>query len=97
MSGKKVTVGMITLVGLLALGGCAKGENKKSDDVSLGMAAIQEASYDAAVEYFNHSIEEKKNLQLAYRGLGMAYMNLGNMRRHGMLCAGVAAGFLFCR
>lgn len=77
MSGKKVTVGMITLVGLLALGGCAKGENKKSDDVSLGMAAIQEASYDAAVEYFNHSIEEKKNLQLAYRGLGMAYMNLG--------------------
>lgn len=68
---------MLTILGVLALGGCAKGENKKSDDVSLGMAAIQEAAYDTAVEYFNHSIEEKKNLQLAYRGLGMAYMNLG--------------------
>lgn len=68
---------MLTILGVLAFGGCAKGENKKSDDVSLGMAAIQEASYDTAVEYFNHSIEEKKNLQLAYRGLGMAYMNLG--------------------
>ena len=77
MSRKKITVGMITLVGLLALGGCAKGEDKKNNDVSLGMAAIQEASYDTAVEYFNHSIEEGKDLQLAYRGLGMAYMNQG--------------------
>lgn len=77
MNRRKITVSIITLVGVLAFGGCAKGENKKSDDVSLGMAAIQEASYDTAVEYFNHSIEEKKNLQLAYRGLGMAYMNLG--------------------
>lgn len=77
MNRRKITISMLTILGVLALGGCAKGENKKSDDVSLGMAAIQEASYDTAVEYFNHSIEEKKNLQLAYRGLGMAYMNLG--------------------
>lgn len=77
MNRRKITISMLTILGVLALGGCAKGENKKSDDVSLGMAAIQEASYDTAVEYFNHSIEEKKKLQLAYRGLGMAYMNLG--------------------
>ena len=77
MNRRKITISMLTILGVLAFGGCAKGENKKSDDVSLGMAAIQEASYDTAVEYFNHSIEEKKNLQLAYRGLGMAYMNLG--------------------
>ena len=58
--------------------GCSVTDKGEESSVTLGMNAIQEQSYDTAIEYFNRSIEEKKDLELAYRGLGMTYMNQGN-------------------
>lgn len=72
----KTTSCILTLAAMTFMSGCsAKSGNE--GNVALGMQAIKEASYEAAVEYFHKSIEEGKELELAYRGMGMAYMNIG--------------------
>lgn len=73
----QIMSGVLAITAVTLLGGCSNKETKKEGDIALGMKAINEAAYDTAAEYFNHSIEEGKNLELAYRGLGMAYMNQG--------------------
>lgn len=65
------------IIATVTLTGCSSGESEKDSKVTLGMNAIQEQAYDTAIEYFNSSIEAKEELELAYRGLGMAYMNQG--------------------
>lgn len=76
---KKITTAscIFVMTAMTFLGGCSSDTGKSEGNVALGMQAMNEASYEAAEEYFNKSIEEGKNLQLAYRGLGMVYMNLG--------------------
>lgn len=72
---KIVTLGAV--IATVTLTGCSFGGSEKENKVALGMNAIQEQAYDTAIEYFNSSIEAKEELELAYRGLGMAYMNQG--------------------
>ncbi len=74
---KTITTACCILAAMTFLSGCSGKESKNQGNIALGMQAINEASYEAAAEYFNKSIEEGKELELAYRGLGMAYMNTG--------------------
>ena len=73
----KITSCILMLAAVTCIGGCSGKEVKKEGNIALGMKAIKEASYEAAAEYFNKSIEAGKDLELAYRGLGMTYMNMG--------------------
>lgn len=90
------TVWSMGILGLaLMFTGCS-GENKtKEDNITLGMTAIQETAYDTAAEYFNQSIQEGKDLELAYRGLGMTYMNQGEFEaaKEAFICALQNASF----
>lgn len=73
----KTTSCILALAAMTFISGCSGKESKNEGNIALGMKAINEASYEAAAEYFNKSIEEGKELELAYRGLGMTYMNTG--------------------
>ncbi|MCD7736654.1 MAG: tetratricopeptide repeat protein [Lachnospiraceae bacterium] len=57
-------------------GGCAMGEATGENTVA-GLAAIEEGSYQEALELFEEAIAAGEQQVLAYRGLGLAYMGLG--------------------
>lgn len=56
-------------VALLLLTGC--GRNIKD-----GVSMLEEGKYDAAVEAFEKDVKKERNLDEAYRGLGIAYFEL---------------------
>lgn len=66
-----------TMAMAVFLTGCRGTDNQETSSVVLGMNALQEQAYESAIEYFNGSIAEEKELEQAYRGLGMAYMSQG--------------------
>ena len=60
---------IVILITLLLLTGCA-GSMKN------GVELLEAGKYDAAVEVFQKDIKKKRNLDEAYRGLGIAYFEL---------------------
>lgn len=54
----------------------ACGAKEKTDNISLGMEAVQNLEYAEAIQYFNTALEEKEDERLACRGMGLAYMGL---------------------
>lgn len=67
---KRVRMGLILLTAVL-LGGCAS-------NIKDGITYLEEENYEAAVECFEKDIVEKKNLDDAYRGIGIAQYELGD-------------------
>lgn len=63
---KKIT-GIVVL--LLFLTGCA-------GNIKDGVALLEEGKYEAAAEVFQKDVEKERNLDEAYRGLGIAYFEL---------------------
>lgn len=59
---------------MLLLAGC--GAKEKTDNISLGMEAVQNLEYTEAIQYFNAALEEEEDERLACRGMGLAYMGL---------------------
>lgn len=59
---------------MLLLTGCGKEE--KTDNISEGMAAVQNLEYDAALRYFDAALEAGENERQLCRGMGLAYMGL---------------------
>ncbi|MCM1174663.1 MAG: tetratricopeptide repeat protein [Blautia sp.] len=68
--------GFITLlvIVLLICAGCAAEE--KTDNISEGMAAVQNLQYEAALRYFEAALEAGENERQLCRGMGLAYMGL---------------------
>lgn len=60
---------IVILITLLLLTGCA-GSMKN------GVELLEAGKYDAAVKVFQKDIKKKRNLDEAYRGLGIAYFEL---------------------
>ena len=54
----------------------ACGAKEKTDNISLGMEAVQNLEYTEALQYFNAALEEKEDERLVCRGMGLAYMGL---------------------
>jgi len=54
---------------LLCLTGCA-------GNIKDGVALLEEGKYEAAVESFEKDVKKERNLDEAYRGLGIAYFEL---------------------
>ena len=62
---------MALLAGVL-LTGCAKN----TQNIDAGMAAVEALEYQNALECFEKAIVENENLELAYRGQGLAYLGM---------------------
>ena len=54
----------------------ACGAKEKTDNISLGMEAVQNLEYAEALQYFNTALEENEDERLICRGMGLAYMGL---------------------
>ena len=54
----------------------ACGAKEKTDNISLGMEAVQNLEYAEALQYFSAALEEKEDERLVCRGMGLAYMGL---------------------
>lgn len=63
----KKIVGLLAL--LLLLTGCA-------GNIKDGVALLEEGKYEAAVEAFEKDVKKARNLDEAYRGLGIAYFEM---------------------
>lgn len=59
---------------MLLVTGC--GGEEKTDNISAGMAAVQNLEYDAALQYFDAALEAGENERQLCRGMGLAYMGL---------------------
>lgn len=65
----------LLIVSAFFMGGCTKQDHPYIDQ---GMQAIEQGNYEEALTDFDTGIEEKEDLQLAYRGKGIAYLGLEN-------------------
>ncbi len=96
----KKIAGLFILV--LLLTGCA-------GNIKDGVALLEEGKYEQAVEAFKKDVEKERNLDEAYRGLGIAYFELEDYeaaveafelaRKHdtketAVLCAFLGASYL---
>lgn len=64
----------IAAVLLLLCAGC--GAEEETDNISEGMAAVQNLQYEEALQYFDMALEEGEDERLLCRGMGLAYMGL---------------------
>lgn len=64
------TVGIV--LSLLLLAGCGKS----TENIDLGMQAIESLDYKQALSNFEQAIVDGEDLELAYRGQGMVYLGL---------------------
>lgn len=61
---------MVTLL----LMGCASGQ--KQENIDLGMDAAKQLAYEDALAHFETALTEGEDAELAYRGIGIAYIGL---------------------
>lgn len=68
---KKYLVILATVItSILLLGGCGKNPSEE------GLELLQEGQYEAALSKFEEAIEDEKNIDDAYRGVGIAKWEL---------------------
>ncbi len=65
---KKIMVGMILMAAVLT--GCVR-------NVKDGVLLLEQAKYEEAIAVFEEEIARERNLDEAYRGVGIAYFELG--------------------
>lgn len=67
---KKYRIVLLTLMSVFLLNGCG------SDPLEEGLTFLQEGNYSEAILKFEEAVEEEKNLDDAYRGIGIAKWEL---------------------
>ncbi len=70
---KKWLLAMLVILTAFSCAGCGK---KGTENIEAGMAAIEGLEYSQALSCFEKAIVNGENLELAYRGQGIAYMGL---------------------
>ena len=75
MNIKKFLCSFLVALSLCAL--CACGKKDETDYVTIGYEKLEEPDYASAEQNFNEAVEQGRDLTLAYRGLGICYMNKG--------------------
>lgn len=66
---------LLLLVAVMACS-CSGCKTKGTENIDAGMEAIENLEYDQALACFEKAIVNGENLELAYRGQGIAYMGL---------------------
>ena len=67
---------LFTISAMMLMFCMACGAKEKTDNISLGMEAVQNLEYAEAIQYFNTALEENEDERLVCRGMGLAYMGL---------------------
>lgn len=70
MKFNKLLLGIL-IVACALMTGCGQKEGEKT---KAGFAAIEQADYATAMQYFETAISEGENAELAYRGIGLTYL-----------------------
>ena len=70
---RKKTAAILSALALSVLSGCGSG---KTENLDQGMALVEQLEYEEALKSFDAAILNGEDLQLAYRGMGLAYMGL---------------------
>ena len=65
---------LIVACSTIMLAGC--GFLQKHENIDAGMAAVKAQDYSGALACFETALSNGENMQLIYRGMGMAYMGL---------------------
>lgn len=71
---KKTYIFAMSAALMLLFTGC--GAKEKTDNISLGMEAVQNLEYREALQYFNAALEAEEDERLVCRGMGLAHMGL---------------------
>lgn len=71
---KRVTTAAFGAAVMLLLAAC--GAKEKTDNISLGMEAIQNLQYAEALQYFETALAENEDERLVCRGMGLAHMGV---------------------
>lgn len=61
---------------VLLLGGCA--QKQENTNLKAGMELVEQYDFQGALESFEQALLNNEDLELSYRGQGLAYMGLGN-------------------
>jgi tetratricopeptide (TPR) repeat protein len=66
----------IVAVGMIAMTGC--GSKSDNQNMLAGMQLVEQYDFQGALESFDLAFLNNENLELSYRGQGLAYMGLGD-------------------
>lgn len=71
-----IMLGIGVLAAALLMGGCGKKQQKTN--LTEGMELVEQYDFQGAIESFEKALLNNEDLELSYRGQGIAYMGLGN-------------------
>lgn len=71
-----VVTAVVIVATVLLLGGCSR--NQENTNLSAGMELVEQYDFQGALESFEQALLNNEDLELSYRGQGLAYMGLGN-------------------
>ena len=70
---REKTAVILAALALAVLPGCGSG---KTENLDQGMALVEQLEYEEALKSFDAAVINGEDAQLAYRGMGLAYMGL---------------------
>lgn len=70
---REKTAVILAALALAVLPGCGSG---KTENLDQGMALVEQLEYEEALKSFDAAVINGEDSQLAYRGMGLAYMGL---------------------
>lgn len=73
---RKKNLGVAVLAAALLLGGC--GKKQGDTNLQAGMELVEQYDFQGALESFEQALLNREDMELSYRGQGIAYMGLGN-------------------
>ena len=71
-----VRLGTAVIAAAFLMGGC--GRKQENTNLLAGMEQVEQYDFQAAVESFEKALLNNEDMELSYRGQGLAYMGLGN-------------------
>lgn len=71
-----VKLSAVVLVAVLTMNGC--GKKPENTNLLAGMQLVEAYDFQGAIESFETALLNNEDLELSYRGQGIAYMGLGN-------------------
>jgi tetratricopeptide (TPR) repeat protein len=66
----------VVAVGMIAVTGC--GSKSSNENIQAGMDLVEQYDFQGALDCFDLAFLNNEDLELSYRGQGLAYMGLGN-------------------
>ena len=70
---RRKAAAVLAALALAVLSGCGSG---KTENLDQGMALVEQLEYEEALKSFDAAVLNGEDAQLAYRGMGLAYMGL---------------------